>query len=132
MRSRAICGGMRLRSAAPELSEAVRGGELQLLPGDAGRPEGTDSAVEALHAATDQALGEAVGQDWVKQNFPPAAKAEYGQAGGRAGARHWLRISQELDWMSDATKVEAKKKLDAFRNKIGYPENVARLLAVRW
>src|SRR5260370_41587460 len=25
--------------------------------------------------ATDQALGEAVGQDWVKQNFPPDAKA---------------------------------------------------------
>jgi putative endopeptidase len=24
---------------------------------------------------TDRALGEAVGQDWVKQNFPPAAKA---------------------------------------------------------
>jgi putative endopeptidase len=23
---------------------------------------------------TDGALGEAVGQDWVKQNFPPAAK----------------------------------------------------------
>ena len=26
-------------------------------------------------AETDRALGEAVGQDWVKQNFPPAAKA---------------------------------------------------------
>ena len=30
------------------------------------------------------ALGEAVGQDWVKQNFPPSSKAEHGQAGGRS------------------------------------------------
>ena len=28
---------------------------------------------------TDRALGEAVGQDWVKQNFPPAAKASMDQ-----------------------------------------------------
>ena len=36
-------------------------------------------------AATDRALGEAVGQDWVKQNFPPAAKASMDQARRRAG-----------------------------------------------
>ena len=29
---------------------------------------------------------------------------------------------QQLDWMSATTKAEAKKKLDAFRDKIGYPE----------
>ena len=29
---------------------------------------------------------------------------------------------QSLDWMSAATKVEAQKKLTAFRDKIGYPE----------
>ncbi len=29
---------------------------------------------------------------------------------------------KQLDWMSDTTKVEAKKKLDAFRDKIGYPD----------
>ncbi len=34
---------------------------------------------------TDRALGEAVGQDWVKQNFPPAAKASMDQLGGRSG-----------------------------------------------
>jgi putative endopeptidase len=32
---------------------------------------------------TDRALGEAVGQDWVKQNFPPAAKGQHGSAGRR-------------------------------------------------
>jgi putative endopeptidase len=29
---------------------------------------------------------------------------------------------KQLDWMSDTTKAEAKKKLEAFRDKIGYPE----------
>ena len=35
-------------------------------------------------SVTDRALGEAVGQDWVKQNFPPAAKSSMDQARGRA------------------------------------------------
>jgi len=72
-------------------------------------------------ASTDRALGEAVGQDWVKQNFPPAAKDNMEKL------VHALDVAldadiQHLDWMSDATKLEAKKKLDAFRDKIGYPE----------
>ena len=72
-------------------------------------------------SATDRALGEAVGQDWVKQNFPPAAKANMEKL------VHALELAldqdiQQIDWMSDATKVEAKKKLMAFRDKIGYPE----------
>ena len=72
-------------------------------------------------AATDHALGEAVGQDWVAKNFPPQDKASMEKL------VHALEASldqdiQHLDWMSPATKVEAKKKLDAFRDKIGYPE----------
>jgi len=69
---------------------------------------------------TDRALGEAVGQDWVKQNFPPDAKANM------ENLVHALEASmatdlQALPWMSDATKVEARKKLDAIADKIGYP-----------
>jgi len=72
-------------------------------------------------AATDRALGEAVGQDWVARNFPPAAKDNMDKL------VHALEVAlgqdiQHLDWMSDATKVEAQKKLAAFRNKIGYPD----------
>ncbi len=72
--------------------------------------------------ATDQALGEAVGQDWVKQNFPPDAKANMDKLVA-ALERALGEDIQQLPWMSDATKVEAKAKLDAIRNKIGYPEN---------
>jgi putative endopeptidase len=72
-------------------------------------------------AATDRALGEAVGQDWVARNFPPAAKDNMEKLVHALEAALDEDIKQ-LDWMSDTTKVEAKKKLDAFRDKIGYPE----------
>ncbi|HMG03468.1 MAG TPA: M13 family metallopeptidase [Edaphobacter sp.] len=70
---------------------------------------------------TDRALGEAVGQDWVAKNFPPAAKDNMEKL-VKALEVALDKDIQQLDWMSDATKVEAKKKLDAFRDKIGYPE----------
>jgi len=71
---------------------------------------------------TDRALGEAVGQDWVKQNFPPDAKANMEKL------VHALEASMAADlktlpWMSDATKAEARMKLDAITDKIGYPSH---------
>ena len=72
--------------------------------------------------ATDGALGEAVGQDWVKQNFPPDAKANMEKL--VAALRKALDEDiQTLPWMSDATKKEAEAKLAAFRQKIGYPDH---------
>ncbi len=63
-----------------------------------------------------------MGQDWVKQNFPPDAKANMDKLVAALEKALGEDI-QQLPWMSDATKVEAKAKLDAIRNKIGYPEN---------
>ena len=70
---------------------------------------------------TDMALGEAVGQDWVKQNFPPDAKANMEKL-VTALETALAQDIRSLPWMGEDTKVEAKKKLDAFRDKIGYPE----------
>jgi putative endopeptidase len=72
-------------------------------------------------AATDQALGEAVGQDWVKQNFPPAAKASMDKL-VLALEKSLGDDIRTLPWMSDATKKAAEEKLSMIRNKIGYPE----------
>jgi putative endopeptidase len=72
-------------------------------------------------AATDRALGEAVGQDWVAKNFPPAAKDNMEKL-VTALEKALAEDIKQLDWMSEDTKVEAKKKLDAFRRNIGYPE----------
>jgi putative endopeptidase len=71
--------------------------------------------------ATDRALGEAVGQDWVAKNFTPEAKANMQELVHELEAALGEDI-QGLEWMSPTTKVEAQKKLMAFRDKIGYPE----------
>jgi putative endopeptidase len=70
---------------------------------------------------TDRALGEAVGQDWVKQNFPPAAKASMDQLVAALEKSLGDDI-KTLPWMTDATKKAAEEKLAMIRNKIGYPE----------
>jgi putative endopeptidase len=71
-------------------------------------------------SATDRALGEAVGQDWVKVNFPPQAKDNMEKLVHALEAALGQDI-QQLDWMSPATKEQAEKKLQAIRDKIGYP-----------
>jgi putative endopeptidase len=70
---------------------------------------------------TDEALGEAVGQDWVKQNFPPAAKESMDKLVAALEKSLGDDI-KDLPWMSDATKKAAEEKLAMIRNKIGYPE----------
>jgi putative endopeptidase len=72
-------------------------------------------------SATDNALGEAVGQDWVQQNFPPAAKDSMDKLVAALEKSLGDDI-KTLPWMSDATRKEAEAKLAMFRNKIGYPE----------
>ena len=73
-------------------------------------------------ARTDGALGEAVGQDWVRQNFPPEAKDSMERLIKALEVAMAADI-QQLPWMSDATRAEARLKLDAMRDKIGYPEH---------
>ena len=72
--------------------------------------------------STDSALGEAVGQDWVKQNFPPDAKANMEKLVSALEKALGEDI-QSLPWMSAGTKDQAEAKLNAIRQKIGYPEN---------
>jgi putative endopeptidase len=69
----------------------------------------------------DGALGEAVGQDWVKQNFPPAAKDSMDKLVASLEKSLGDDI-KTLPWMTDATKKAAEEKLKMIRNKIGYPE----------
>jgi putative endopeptidase len=70
---------------------------------------------------TDDALGEAVGQDWVKQNFPPAAKDSMDKLVAALEKSLGDDI-KTLPWMSETTKKAAEEKLGMIRNKIGYPE----------
>jgi putative endopeptidase len=72
-------------------------------------------------AATDRALGEALGQVYVKTAFPPAAKQRTIEMVNNLADALGSDI-KGLEWMSDATKKQAVAKLDAFSRKIGYPD----------
>ncbi len=72
-------------------------------------------------AYTDRALGEAVGQDWVKLHFPPEAKKNMEVLVTNLRSALHSDIAS-LPWMTEATKQQAELKLSEFRRKIGYPE----------
>ncbi len=72
-------------------------------------------------AATDHAIGEDLGQLYVKTTFPPSAKAK---------ALEMVKFHLEAmrnrikaaPWMSEATKAVAYKKIETMRTKVGYPD----------
>jgi len=71
--------------------------------------------------STDTALGEALGQVYVAQEFPPASKAATLEMVKDIESAMDGDIDH-LDWMSAATKIRAKEKLNGIANKIGYPD----------
>ncbi|MFL6207617.1 MAG: M13 family metallopeptidase [Pyrinomonadaceae bacterium] len=71
--------------------------------------------------STDRALGEALGEVYVKKAFPPAAKARALEMVKNLEAALNSDIGT-LAWMSDPTRQQAIVKLNAFINKIGYPD----------
>ncbi|MCG6872481.1 MAG: M13 family peptidase [Gammaproteobacteria bacterium] len=72
-------------------------------------------------AAVNGALGEAIGKVYVKKYFPPESKTQMVQLVKNLRTAFAHRLD-ELDWMSEETKVEARKKLAKFIPKIGYPD----------
>jgi len=68
----------------------------------------------------DRDLGESLGRLFVEHTFSPETKAEVETMAHYIEQAMAERIAG-LDWMSDATKEQARAKLDAMRNKIGYP-----------
>ena len=72
-------------------------------------------------AATDGAMGEAVGEVYVQKAFPPEAKARALTMVRNLEAALKSDITT-LSWMGPETRKRAIVKLDAFLNKIGYPD----------
>ncbi len=66
-------------------------------------------------------VGEVVGKVYVKRHFPPEAKERMLTLVGNL-VRAYEKSITELEWMTDATKVEALDKLSKFTPKIGYPD----------
>jgi endothelin-converting enzyme/putative endopeptidase len=70
---------------------------------------------------TDRELGEALGERYVDVTFGPEGKHRMLKMVD-ALETSLAEDIQDLSWMSDETKKQAKVKLDAIRNKIGYPD----------
>jgi putative endopeptidase len=85
-----------------------------------GTPKQRDRAKRALDA-TNGALGDAVGQLYVKQHFPASSKAQVEEMVGNILAAFRERVDT-LEWMSPATKAKAKAKAETMRVGVGYPE----------
>ncbi len=71
--------------------------------------------------AVNGTMGEAVGQLYVKKYFPPEAKERMLNLVNNLKTALSERINQ-LEWMSEVTKVKAQEKLGTFIIKIGYPD----------
>ncbi len=68
----------------------------------------------------DSGPGEALGQLYVKENFPAESKARMLALVGRLRASLRARL-QTVEWMDAPTRARALEKIDALNVKIGYP-----------
>lgn len=69
----------------------------------------------------DDSVGEALGQLYVKEHFPPASKQRMLELVENLRTALRERLTT-LEWMDDATREKALAKLNGFRVKIGYPD----------
>jgi len=109
-----------LNRAAPWLSQPYVDASFKMRQQLTGQKENQARWKRCVNA-TDNALGEALGQSYVELTF------------GADGKQRMLKMVDALEvsldqdihglsWMSDDTKKQAKLKLEAIRNKIGYPD----------
>jgi putative endopeptidase len=96
-------------NAAFEYSKVVSGQSKQL------------TRAQQMVQKVDRQLGFDLGQLYVKRYFNEAAKQRVLDLVNNLQKSFENRIDQ-LDWMSDSTKVQAKEKLYAINKKIGYPD----------
>jgi putative endopeptidase len=112
-----------LNAAAPWLSQPFVEANFKFQQNLNGQKE-IQARWKRCVSLTDRELGEALGKRYVELTFGPDAKQRMLKMVD-ALEKSLAEDVTELSWMSDETKKQAKVKLDAIRNKIGYP-NVYR------
>jgi len=109
-----------INTAAPWLSKPFVDANFKMRQALTGQAEIQDRWKRCVDS-TDGALGEALGQEYVERTF------------GAEGKQRMLKMVDALEasldddigglpWMTEETKKQAKIKLQAIRNKIGYPD----------
>jgi putative endopeptidase len=116
-------------ASAPYLSKAFVDAQFEFRSKTlGGQPEQRPRWKRAV-AATNGALGEAVGEIYVARYFPAESKAKMLELVGNIRSALSARI-EKLDWMSPETKAQAQAKLAKFTVKIGYPDKFRDYSAV--
>ena len=114
---------MAIDDAAPLLSKAFRDAKFDFYGRYLqGRKEQQPRWRQCVQA-TDGNVGEALGQEYVKQAFKPDAKKRMEELIDNLFTAMRNRIDN-LEWMSDDTKTQALAKLLSFKRKIGYPDKL--------
>jgi putative endopeptidase len=109
-----------LNAAAPWLSQPFVDANFKLQQKLTGQ-EQIQARWKRCVNLTDRELGEALGQRYVDVTFGPEGKQRMLKMVD-ALEKSLDEDIHALSWMSDETKKQAKVKLEAIRNKIGYPE----------
>ncbi len=110
-----------VHSAAPYLSSAFVDASFDFYGKTIVGQKENQARWKRCTTLTDRSLGEAVGQDWVAQHFPPSSKQSMQKMVTALEAAMKQDIAS-LPWMTAATQQQADLKLAAIRNKIGYPD----------
>ncbi len=118
-----------LRGGAPFLHEAAEASDFDFfhrtLLGQV-EPEPTWKRAALV---VDQLLGEALGELYVHEHFPPEARARMKELVGDLRAVFQDRL-RKLPWMAEATRERALAKFARFSAKIGHPDRFRDYSAV--
>ena len=109
-----------LNAAAPWLSQPFVDANFKFQQALSGQKE-IQARWKRCVGLVDRELGEALGEKYVDVTFGAEGKQRMLKMVDALEASLSQDIHQ-LSWMSDETKDQAKVKLEAIRNKIGYPE----------
>ncbi|MEO8768442.1 MAG: M13 family metallopeptidase [Ferruginibacter sp.] len=110
-----------LDDAAPNLSNAFVTANFDYSGGALSGRKKMKERWERIYHQTDENLGDALGQIYVKKYFSEDARKRMIELVDNLQKAFEKRI-MNLDWMTDSTKQIAKEKLYAIIKKIGYPE----------
>jgi endothelin-converting enzyme/putative endopeptidase len=110
-----------LRTASPSLSEPFVQQSFSFYQQYLGGQKEMKPRWKRCTEATDQYLGEALGQKYVEKKFGPDAKRRIQELVNNILATMKDEIPK-LEWMSAETKQAALKKLSTFNPKVGYPD----------
>lgn len=72
-------------------------------------------------ASVNTALGDAVGQIYVREHFPASSRTDIENMVTNIRAAFDRRVAA-LTWMADSTKAEARRKIETMHVGVGYPD----------